>query len=174
MKRTKAGLLGLAALTLSAVALAENAAPFGFELGVATTTQVKTEMQGVRFEGTNDHSRGPMLRTTSTGVDGVQEVIFFFNPDNVLVAAFVTMNKDPVSAVKTLQKKYKMTSNRVDSFMNNGNAEFVKGDSIIQLVAPHLSFQQHILYATKGMYAVFRENMNESAAQKQHRKDSAL
>ncbi len=33
MKRIKAGLLGIAALTLSAVALAENAAPFGFELG---------------------------------------------------------------------------------------------------------------------------------------------
>ena len=71
-------------------------------------------------------------------------------------------------------QKYKMTSNRVDSFMNNGNAEFVKGDSVIQLVAPHLSFQQHILYATKGMYATFRGNMNESSAQKQQRKDSAL
>lgn len=174
MKRIKAGLLGLAALTLSAVALAENAAPFGFELGVATMSQVKTGMQGASVDGLNEHTRGPMLRTTSTGVDGVHEVVFIFTPDNVLVGALVTMNKDPVSAVKTLQKKYKMTSNRVDSFMNNGNAEFVKGDSVIQLVAPHLSFQQHILYATKGMYATFRGNMNESSAQKQQRKDSAL
>ncbi len=64
--------------------------------------------------------------------------VLIFTPDNVLVGALVTMNKyPPISAVKTLQKKYKMTSNRVDSFMNNGNAEFVKGDSVIQLVAPH-------------------------------------
>lgn len=174
MQKIKAGLFGLAAITISAVAAAESAAPFGFELGVATMSQVKTGMQGATVDGLNEHTRGPMLRTTSTGVDGVQEAVFIFTPDNVLVGALVTMNKDPVSAVKTLQKKYKMTSNRVDSFMNNGNAEFVKGDSIIQLVAPHLSFQQHILYATKGMYAVFRENMNESATQKQKGRDAAL
>lgn len=110
MKRIKAGLLGIAALTLSAVALAENAAPFGFELGVATMAQVKTGMQGTTVDGINEHSRGPMLRTNNTGVDGVQEAVFIFNPDNVLVGTLVAMNKDPVSAVKTLQKKYKVNN----------------------------------------------------------------
>lgn len=93
MKRIKAGLLGLAALTLSAVALAENAASFGFELGVATMTQVKTGMQGTTVDGLNEHTRGPMLRTTSTGVDGVHEVVFIFTPDNVLVGALGAVHK---------------------------------------------------------------------------------
>lgn len=174
MKKIKATVFGLIAFTMSAVASAENAAPFGFELGVATLAEVKSDMKDSRNEGTNPYSHGPMLRASGGGVDGVQDVLFIFNPDQVLAGVVVTMNKDPVSTMKSLQKKYKMTSNRVDSFMNKGNADFVKGDSVIKLEAPHLSFTQTVTYLTNNLWASYTSSVRDDAAQRQRRKDSAL
>lgn len=174
MKKIKATVFGLIALTMSAVASAENAAPYGFELGVATLSEVKNDLTNSRDEGTNPYSRGPMLRASGGGVDGVQDVLFIFNPDQVLAGVVVTMNKDPVSTMKTLQKKYKMTSNHVDGFMNKGNADFVKGDSIIKLEAPHMSFTQTVSYLTKNLLASYMSSVRDEAAQRQRRKDSAL
>lgn len=175
MNKFKAMLVGGLLLALSTLSLAENAAPFGFELGVATLAQVKAGVKDAVDIGVNEYSRGPMLKATDgLGVDGVQEALFIFTPEKVLTGVVLTMDKDPVSAVKTLQKKYKMTSNRVDSFMNKGNADFEKGDSVIKLEAPHLSFQQTISYLSKSLLAAYKASVKTEAAVKQKKKEAAL
>lgn len=63
------------------------------------------------------------------------------------------MKKSPVTVYKTLSGKYKTVSNKIDSFMNYGSARLVKGDSFIEIDAPHLSLSMEVRYLTKAFMA---------------------
>jgi hypothetical protein len=161
------------------VALAENASPLGLEVGVATLSQVQkqigsqTELKSI---GINKFSGGKMLEADSDGlnVDGVKNVIFIFDPSDVLVGVLVTMPKDPKSLVAMFSSKYKLVNNRVDNFMNNGTAQFTKGDTVIDIDAPHLSFDMEVRYLSKRLREAFMKQSDAEAASKQKRNADSL
>lgn len=153
-----------------------NAAPFGLELGNATYAQVKKAVSSATDAGTNAYSGGRMLRSDGSDldVDGLQNVVFIFDKSDVLVGAVFTMNKDPKNMFKLLSTKYKVVSNHIDTFMNNGTARLEKGNSFIDIDAPHMSFEMKVSYVTKTLNAAFNKSVNDEASEKQKKKVNAL
>ena len=157
----------------------QNAAPFGMELGVVTLAQVRQEIgdsSPLEDEGTNKYTEGKMVSTDGRvlGVEGVQSVLFIFDKSEVLAGVIVTMPKDPVRIFKMLSTKYKVVSNKIDSFMNFGSARLEKGASVVEIDAPHLSFAMEVRYLTKSFVAAHNRIVQEEAAEKERRKASAL
>ena len=160
-------------------AAGNNAAPFGVELGVATMTQVKATLGAdvkMTDAGPNKFTGGPMLDVLGPdlNVDGVQGARFVFDKSNVLAGVIVVMDKDPNGVVKSLGAKYKLKKNNINKFMNNGSATFEKGDSVILLDAPHMSFTMENDDLTKSMHALYNRTTADEAAQKQKRKETTL
>lgn len=156
-----------------------NAAPFGMEVGVATQAQVKASIGAkskLQDKGINKYTMGRMLGTDGAGleVDGVQSVLFIFDKNDVLAGAILTMTKDPKGLYSMLSGKYKTVSNRIDNFMNFGYARLEKGDSWVEIDAPHLSFEMEVRYVTKALLAAFNQTSSQEEQTKQKNKASAL
>jgi len=167
------------AACVGSVALAENASPLGLEVGVATLSQVQKQIGSqtrLKSTGTNKYSGGKMFEADGDGlnVEGVKNVTFIFDPGDVLVGVLVTMPKDPKSLVAMFSGKYKLVNNRVDNFMNNGSAVFTKGDTVIDIDAPHLSFDMEVRYLSKRLREAFMKQSGAEAASKQKRKADSL
>lgn len=158
---------------------AGNATPFGVEVGAATVSDVQKQIGSqtkLRQTGTNQYSGGKMFDTDGKGleVDGVNKVTFIFDANEILAGVLVSMPKDPKSLAKTFTGKYQTVSNRIDNFMNYGYAKFKKGDTIIEIDAPHLGFEMEVRYVTQKLMAAFlQQSANEEAA-KQKRKANSL
>jgi len=58
--------------------------------------------------------------------------------------------------------------------MNNGFARLEKGDSVIEIDSPHMSFTMEVRYLTKGFLSAFNKTTNSEAESKQKRKASSL
>lgn len=163
----------------SSVAIAENATPLGLEVGVVTLAQVQKQVGSqtrLNPTGTNKYSGGKMFEADGGGlnVEGVKSVVFIFDQADVLAGLLVTMPKDPKSLVKTFNGKYKLVNNKVDNFMNFGTAQFTKGDTVIDIDAPHLSFDMEVRYLSKRLRDAFMQQSNAEAAAKQKRKADSL
>lgn len=147
---------------------ASNAAPLGLELGYANLAGVKATIgsaSALQDNGTNQFSGGPMLITDGAGlgVDGLSSLNLIFDKSNVLVGMVMTLPKAPSDMLKRLSSKYSVVTNRVDSFMDNGYARLAKGDSLVEIDAPHLSFTMEVRYLTNQLMADFQ---TQSAAEK--------
>lgn len=169
----------LIALLLSSMAWAENASPLGLEVGVATLAQVQKQIGAqtrLNPTGTNKYSGGKMLKAdgAALNVDGIKNVTFIFDTADVLVGVLVAMPKDPKSLVKTFSGKYKLVNNKVDNFMNYGSAQFSKGDTVIDIDAPHLSFDMEVRYLSNRLRDAFMQQSNAETAAKQKRKADSL
>jgi hypothetical protein len=166
-------------LTLSAgaaPATSGNAAPFGLEIGKATIADVKKLVPKHGDAGINNYSHGPQWETNGGefDVEGLKHVTYIFDSSNVLVGVVLNFPKDPVGMMKTLTGKYKLISSRIDTFMNNGSARYEKGDSYIDINAPHMSFDMEVTYATKTLMNAFNKTVSDEAARKAERKKQAL
>jgi len=157
----------------------QNAAPLGLELGYANLASVK-EIIGNQTKlvdaGNNLYSNGPMLESNGKGldVDGLSSVLFIFDNNQILVGVVMTFPKNPKATYATLAKKYKPVMNKIDNFMNNGYARLSKGDSFIELDAPHLSFEMEVRYLTKKLMADFKQKSAGNEAKKKQKKADQL
>jgi len=173
-------ILALYAFTLThANAAGKNAEPLGLELGVVNYSQVERELgsqSALTQTGINKFSNGRMFsaEAESLGIDGLNQVGLIFDQSDILVGVILTMRKDPRGVYKTLSGKYKTVTNRIDNFMNNGYAKLAKGDSIIEVDAPHMSFVMEVRYLTKGFQAAFEKATKAEDAENQKRKANAL
>ncbi|PUE07144.1 hypothetical protein B9Z51_14855 [Limnohabitans sp. T6-5] len=159
--------------------MAENASPFGLEVGVATLSQVQKQIgdkTSLTPTGINKYSGGKMFEVDGHGlnVEGVNAVTFIFDQADVLVGVLVSMPKNPKSLIKTFSGKYKVINNKVDNFMNYGSAQFSKGDTVIDIDAPHLSFVMEVRYLSKRLRDAFMQQSNAETAAKQKRKADSL
>ena len=169
----------LSLLTQTACAAGQNAAPFGLEISVATLADVKKEIGAtsrLANKGVNKYTEGSMLSTAGEGlgIDGLKEVLFIFDKSERLAGVILTMPKDPKSMFRLLSGKYKVKTNRIDNFMNNGYARLDKGDSIIEIDAPHMSFDMEIRYVANSLMKLYNQTTNTESADKERRKSNAL
>lgn len=155
-----------------------NAAPLGFELGVATYAQIKHAYPGVSVPVDAGLPEPGYTESTIDGsalnIEGVERCDFTFNQQKVLSGVSLTMTKDINGAVKLLSRKYKMTGNHVDSFMGNGSAFFSKGHSTIVVIAKQLSFDMNVVYIMNNLRDSIIQNVRKDKANSQRRKESAL
>ena len=73
----------------------------------------------------------------------------------------------------TLSGKYKLVEKRVP-FVGDSYAKFRQGDSIVELDAPHLSFNMSLRYLTNDLQAAFNRQSEAEKAGKQRKQASQL
>lgn len=165
-------IIALMCITLSNVALANNAAPLGLELGVATYAQVKQQVDGktsLSDAGTNKYSGGKMLQGhgDGLGIEGLSEITFIFDQSEKLAAVLMTMPKDSFQpTLSALAKKYKLVAKEVP-FVGNASAKLQQGDSVIELNAPHLSFEMSVQYLTKSLKQSYAQQSSKERSNKE-------
>lgn len=159
------------------VAFAVNAAPFGVELGVATSAQVKQQV-GAKARlsdgGINKLSGGKVLESNGDGlgVEGLSYVAFTFDGADKLVAVVMRLPKESFKkTLSTLSGKYKLVEKEVP-FVGDASATLQQGESVIDLNAPHMSFEMTVVYTTKAMKQAAAQNFrNERAAKDKRQAD---
>lgn len=136
-----------------------NAAPLGLEIGYANLMGTRTKLTDLEAAGTNEYSRGPMYRADGSGLGltGLKHVLLIFTPDERLHAVLMTFPKDPKGAFPLLRQKYRVVESHIDTFLNRGTARLEKGDSWIEIEAPHLSFEMEIRYLSKAFQAEYEK-----------------
>ncbi|MBI3478770.1 MAG: hypothetical protein HY016_00185 [Nitrosomonadales bacterium] len=160
--------------SLIAHAYANNAAPFGQELGVATYAQVKQQVgdkSDLSDAGTNKYSGGRMLQGDGRGlgIEGLSKVTFIFDRADKLAGVLMTLPKDSFKpTLKALSAKYKLVDSEVP-FVGNASAKLKQGDSVIELDAPHLSFEMKVLYLTNGLKQAFQQQSSNERVTKEKR-----
>lgn len=172
-------IVGFAMAVMAGVAVAANAVPFGFEVGVASEADVQKHFSNKGswdLAGVNKFTQGKMYQVAKEAldVDGANSALFIFSPNGVLEGVVVGMAKDPKSLAKSFAGKYKPISNKIDNFMNYGYARYRKGDSFIEIDAPHLSFEMEVRYLTKSLADTFTRQVADEASAKKSKKESSL
>lgn len=156
-----------------------NAAPFGVELGVASLSDVQKQI-GTQAKlnptGKNLYSGGKMFVADgkALNVEGVRSVTFIFDTSDLLAGVIVSMSKDPKSLTKSFSEKYQVITNQIDGFLNYGYAKYQKGESFIEINAPHLSFEMEVRYLSKKLLLAFQQQSEAEASTKQKRKADSL
>ncbi len=170
------GAMLLAAPTFAHATAPTNAAPLGLEIGKATTADVARLAPKPERTGTNRYSGGAQWRTdgSEAGLEGLKRVDYLFDRSNVLVAVEMTFSKNPKGMMKLFSGKYKLVSNKVDDFMNYGSARYEKGDTYIDINAPHMSFDMTVTYATKALMKSFKQTVSDTEQEKKNRAQQAL
>lgn len=128
----------------------------GVEIGVTTPGMLRKALDGhVRLEdrGVNKWSGGDMLRSGGAhfDVDGLQQVDFIFDPKGLLCAVLMAMDKDSFDDVyQAVSLKYTLQREQ-RPFVGDRFARFATGDGIVELDAPHLSFELSVRYLRRDL-----------------------
>lgn len=163
----------IAAALMCTVAQAGTQA-LGFEIGVSTTDQVKAALAKqtkVNDAGVNKYTAGPMLKTdgSSYEIEGLNEVLYIFDDQKKLAGVFMDMNKARFDAVfQALSGKYKVSSQQ-RPFVGDQFARFKTQDSIIEIDAPHMSFQMEVRYVRNDLMQKFNSQSAAEADSKKKR-----
>jgi hypothetical protein len=151
----------------------------GFEVGVSTVTQVKQALLSkgsVADNGMNKWSGGPMFTTDGSlyNIEGISNVLYIFDNQQKLAGVILTMGKnhfDPVFDV--LAKKYPVVSQE-RPFVGNHYARFKAPDAIVEVVAPHMSFDMEVRYLRNDLLNRFTSQSNAEANAKKHTEEAAF
>ena len=134
---------------LSSVAFAD-ATVLGLKMGEASVTDVKNKYSGSET-GVNSWSNGIMYQidTSNIPLEGLKEALAIFNPDGKLVCINMVLNKSRFDEMhKQLRKKYKVVKTQIP-FVGDSYAHYKDGKTLIELDAPHLSFDMTLTYMQK-------------------------
>lgn len=142
----------------------------GFEIGVSTAEQVRQALAKstrVHDAGVNRYSGGPMLKTNGASYDitGLKEVVYIFDEQKKLAAVLMELNKSRFAAVfDALNGKYKVTTQQ-RPFVGDQFASFRTEDAVIEVDAPHLSFDMAVRYLRRDLLQKFNaQSAAETAA----------
>jgi len=144
----------------------------GFEIGSSSVEQVRadlTKKTEVRDAGTNKYSGGAMLETdgSSYQITGLKDVLYVFDSQKKLVAVIMNMDKEQFDQIyKYISAKYKVVSEQ-RPFVGHQYARFNSPDTVIEIDAPHLSFEMKVRYIRRDlMEKVNAQSQAEEAAKK--------
>ncbi|MFV5491134.1 hypothetical protein [Acinetobacter sp. ASP199] len=144
----------------------------GFKLGDSTYTSVTRTLSGWDELGINSYSQGKMIATNGNGygVDRLTKVTYIFDQNETLQAILMQIdNRDAKMGNEGFkkfkgyieQRGYKRISNQ-EPFVGNQYAEYVtpNGD-VIELSAPHMSFDLRIDYQTAAFMKTFNTQQQQ-------------
>jgi hypothetical protein len=172
MKRILA-MLAVASTLCAGSALAGTPV-LGFEVGVSTLDQVTDALSKktqVEERGVNRYSNGPMLKTdgSSYGLEGLNSVVYIFDGQKKLMGVVMNMSKARFKPIyEVLSRKYKVLSQQ-RPFVGDQFARFASPDGIIELDAPHMSFEMEVSYLRGDLVQEIKEQVEaEKAAKKKN------
>ena len=158
------------------------------EIGVSTVAQVRQAAAAagkVQNLGTSSFTNGVILGVDNPdlGIDGVTKVIYVFDQAGKLAAVEMTMPSikndqdlkkgrfDEIAGM--LASKYKQTK-KVRPFVGDSFARFAAPDTIIELDAPHLSFEMKLRYMTPAFVQLMNNGAKAEAQEKRATEKSRL
>jgi len=152
----------IAAFTMAATCFAGaahakggNATPFGVEIG-GSCTEAKAKLGPVKSGAVGNDDTIHYATNPGAFFDGANSVNFRCDNDKVILLAVETPkghgNAVARDAYQTLTKLYKRVAGQQIPQVGDGHARFVKGDSIIELAAPHMQHSFMLTYFTKDYY----------------------
>mgnify|MGYP001282501103 CR=1 FL=1 len=143
----------------------------GFEIGSTTVDQLKQDLRGktkLESTGTNKYSGGEMFKTdgSSYGIEGLTKVLYVFDDQRELAAVIMVMAKHRFDSVfQFLESKYKVVAQQ-RPFVGDRYAKFRPSDAVIELDAPHLSFDMEVRYVRNDLMQKFIAQSEADAAAK--------
>lgn len=144
----------------------------GFEIGTSTVQQVKSQLAKqqakILDDMTNKFTGGPQFRTDGGGYDieSLTEVVYIFGKDRKLAAVVMTMSKERFDEIfNFLAGKYKTTAKQ-RPFVGDKFARFKANGAVIELEAPHLSFNMQASYIRDDLYQQFNAQTAQETQQK--------
>jgi hypothetical protein len=165
-------------LTTATIAVA-GPQVLGFEVGVSTLTEVKQALSpkgSVADHGTNKFSGGPMLTTDGSlyNIEGVSKVLYIFDNQQKLDGVIMTMDQNRFDAVfDVLAKKYPVISQE-RPFVGNHSGRFKATGAIVEIDAPHLSFEMEVRYLDNALLSRFTAQSKSDAQAKKRTEEAAF
>lgn len=148
----------------------------GVEIGVTTVSQLQQTLgKKARLEkrGVNKWSGGEMYGTDGTvhDIEGLNGVLYIFDPDKKLAGVVLDMGKHKFDAVyQALSAKYKVAAQQ-RPFVGNQFARFKPSDAVIEVDAPHMSFEMEVRYLRNDLLK--RYNTQSQAEQETQQQSEA-
>lgn len=173
-------LLVTAAGTLALITNIANAdpKPLGLEIGKATVSDLEQKFPQVTSLGNNLYTSGKMysLSRNDVPLDGlVKDVLFIFNDDESLAGVLMFFNKDKFDELNDqLKKKYKKVIKSVIPFVGNKLVEYKDGNSVVELNAPHLSFELALTYVSDKFNKIMNSQLEKEEKAKKQQESELL
>lgn len=165
----------LAFLSLSTALTSHAGTPvLGVEIGVTTVEQLRQDLgkrTSLEKRGINKWSGGEMYGTDGEAYDieGLNNVLYIFDTRQKLAGVVLGMGKHKFDSVyKALSAKYKVAAQQ-RPFVGDQFARFKPADTVIELNAPHLSFDMEVSYLRNDLMQRFNQ---QSEAEKQAKQRS--
>lgn len=149
-----------------AVSFAEPA-PFGLEINKSTYEEVKQKYSGVDL-GINKYSMGKMydIDSRQLNIEGIKTVCAIFSKEDKLLALVTTFSKfEYASLLASLSQKYKLISKQ-DAFVGDKFARFQEDNTIIEIEAPHMSFDLTLNYLHNDLNKLILNQSRQEEEQK--------
>jgi hypothetical protein len=176
MKNLITRLAATLGLFIAVATQAANVAPLGLELGVAGIEQVTTRLgdNPPRQMGINAYSDGPMLESDGNGLDieGLEKILFIFDNKNKLAGVVMTLSKHRFDDVYQFLSKKHTVKTRQIPFVGDRYVRMNQGASLVELSAPHMSFEMEARYLTNQLMAAFTKRSAEEEQQKRQTQSS--
>lgn len=146
----------------------------GFEIGTTTVEQFKSALPKktkMVDQGPNTMSNGDQYQVEGAPfeLDGLRDVTVVFDAQKKLAAIFLNMDKSRFDSVFAAVSKKYTVSVQQRPFVGNKYARFNTPDSVIEINAPHLSFDMSVQYMRNDMFRKATAEVAAEAAAKKKR-----
>lgn len=165
----------LVASLLTATLLHADPAPFGLEIGTSTISMMK-EKYSSTLVGTNTLTQGDVydLDPSELGIEGMRTARVTYDKNGKLMAVATTFSKEKFQYLfGQMKSKYKLMSSNIP-FVGDTSAKFKNGNTEIQLIAPHMSFEMEMNYVNINLLKAAKQKSSNDAQKKSKQEASQL
>lgn len=149
--------------------------PFGIEINRSTYKDVKQKYSGTDA-GINKYSQGKMydIDCRQISIEGIKSIRAIFNENEKLLALIATFDKYSYkSLVDSLSQKYKLVSKK-DAFVGDKFSRFKADNTIVDLEAPHMSFDLTLSYIHNDFEKMYLDVAQEEKQKIQKEQTNSL
>lgn len=133
-----------------------NAAPLGLELGFANIEGLYELYPNIKLGKSETDSvfngLAYPVEVGVFGIEGLRRAVIICDEDYSVVAVRLFMDKNPSALLPKFSNKYRLVSDKINRHLNYGNAKLEKGNSVIEVLSEHLSFEMEIRYQTRSYF----------------------
>lgn len=171
------------AMTLATVFASANAAtptPLGMTIGTTSCADAMKRIGASKLEGGKAPGQGVAEAADPSAVYVGATNILAVCGEGKLVAVVMELSKggmgNPAAreVFGTLSSKYKRIAGGAIPTVGDGYARFESDGVVVELKAPHLSFEFTLTYADKGLWERTERSKNQRADAEKKAKDNAL
>ena len=168
MKFFKTVMASVVFASLIGATYAAGTKAFGLTLGETTATQLKKIYPKASKNGTNKWSQGVMytIPTSSIKFNGLNSVLAIFSANGQLTALSLILSKDRFKDMHgMLSRKYQIVREDIP-FVGDSFVRYKSGSDVIEMNAPHLSFEMTLLYAEKSFMDAYNSQSSQETKER--------